>query len=230
MAFFPQFQQPIGAALTVLCTLFSAGVVEASLPDCSDAGAVKVGVANPDAHDDGEKLGNGFYRFKGKAACSLTLPFVADRIQTLKHAYGEFHTTQPGFTLNRHSQHPEQGNGDWIFTGEMHKKEPYKTWITYEHQFTGQKDLVFKAKALALRGEGDGKALKAENVEFSLTWVANFDEGKSLWRLTFEREVQVDVPGPGRMFVGEAWRRIRKSIKGSILELATNLHELAANP
>jgi hypothetical protein len=222
MIFFPKGYRTVGASVAVLCTLFSAGVVVATIPDCQDTNALRV--IAPESSDSGEKLHSGYYRFKGRVTCSLTLPTQPDMVQRLKYGYGEFKTTEPGFTLQ--SENPDQPNGDWFFQGLMESTKPYHTWITYEYQITGETQLLYAANSLSTRGESYGANLKKEDLSFSLT-LTTTAEKRSLWVLAFEREVQIDVPflAPVRT----VWSGVQKSVRESIEELAPKIHAIAGS-
>lgn len=211
----PILSRTIGASLAVVCTLFSAGGVEASAPDCLS------GLSPIMAIDKGTKLSNGFYRFKGKIMCSLTLS-DADSAQ-LKHGFGEYITSQPGFTLES-SATPELSNGDWIFSGTVDSTKPYQTWITYNYRITSP-GLTYVADSTKSTGEGNGKYLKKETVILSARPTGFSSFAGTIWGVTFEREVQIDPPfiAPTSM----VWNEVKDSIYETVETFAREIQRIA---
>lgn len=204
----------ISASLAVLCTLFSAGGVEASAPDCLS------GPSPITAIDKGTQLGNGFYHFKGKVVCSLTLS-DADSAK-LKHGFGEYITSQPGFTLET-SATPERSNGDWFFSGTVDSTKPYQTWITYNYNITGP-GLTYVADSTKATGEGNGKYLKKETVILTAKPTGSNSFAGTRWTITFEREVQIDKPWIAP--ISAVWSGVQDSIHETVETFATEIQRI----
>ncbi len=204
----------IGTSLAVLCTLFSAGGVEASTPDCLSAPSSIMAI------DKGTQLGNGLYHFKGRVVCSLTLS-DADSAK-LKHEFGEYITSQPGFTLET-SATPEHSNGDWFFSGTVESRKPYQTWITYNYTITGP-GLTYVADSTEATGEGNGKYLKKETVILSARSTGLTSAAGTRWTITFEREVQIDKPWIAP--VSAVWSGVQDSIHETVEAFATEIQRI----
>ena len=228
MAFFPPLYRPLGASLAVFITLFSAEGVAASALQKFEAKKIPIpDCQNPDAFqmapvDAGTKLPDGNYSFAARLTCNLTLP-ASTNVAMLKQKYGNYLITRPGFTLT--SVNPEQSNGDWIFTGEMNELKPYQTWITYNTQFTGLRNLAFTATAIALRGESYGDNLKAESLGFTFGINQSASKGRLSpgWTLVFDRKIHFNKEW--YMPTNSVWSGVADSVKDSVTELVAKLLE-----